>query len=356
VIIYAAGNSPNLPEYWFYGNTVCLKFDQSCWVYYRVMPDGSLEPQSGVTGVLKIIDKSEALMRWAVRVALARTKKLLVEGGYVGEDAKRLYESVLDDILDRARKADKEELESAGECGHAAHAWIESLIKSILSGDEDRRLELFAKLPEDERAANGCIAAVEWMWKHNVRWISTERKIFSLLYGYAGTADGLAVCDSCGDRSCCPVDFHDHLSLIDWKTSNYLYNTYLAQAACYQQAIEEETGDKIIDRWVIRLGKDDAEFDPWRFGPETFDYFFQFFLRALDLYKIVHKVDDIVSEFKADRTKVKRALAKEIRDAEYAVKCLDADEYKGVRKKKCNGTDYPCEACAKKYLDNHPSP
>jgi hypothetical protein len=356
--IYAAGTSPNLPEYTFnYNPPVRLLFDESCWTYYRVCPDGTLEPCWGVTGVLKIIDKSEALMRWAVRTALARTKKLLMDGGYVylDGDTKTLYESVLDDIITRAKKADREELEAAGEIGHVAHAWVENVIKSILTNDEDRRLELFAKLPVDERAANACIAAIEWMFKHNVRWISTERKVFSLQYGYAGTCDGMAWVDSCDDPLCCPTAFKDRKSLIDWKTSNSLYVTYLMQAACYQHAHQEETGEKIEDRWIIRLGKDDAEFDPWHVeGEALFHEDMNGFLCALALYKSVHSIEDRVAAFRAVRVAARREIAKIARDAGYAVKCLDADKYKGVRRKKgCNDTEKMCLKCEEIYAQKH---
>jgi hypothetical protein len=357
VIIHAPGTSPNLPEYLFdYDPPVKLVFDQSVWTYYRVMPDGSLEPQNGCTGVLKIIDRSEPLMRWAVKTALVRTRKLLIEGGYVGEDAKKLYESVLDDILEHARKADREELESAGEIGHQSHAWVENVIKTILSGAESRRLELFAKLPTDERAANACIAAIVWMCEHNVQWISTERKVFSLQHGYAGTMDGMARVSACTDRTCCPVDFVDRLSLVDWKTSNYLYITYLMQAACYQYAFQEEKNEKIEDRWIIRLGKDDAEFEPWHVeGEKNFNEDFHGFLCALALYKSVHGIEDRVAAFKAGRVAAKRAIAKGIRDAEHAICCPESAEYKGVRKKKgCNDTEKVCEACTKIYIDRHP--
>jgi hypothetical protein len=356
ITVYAAGTSPNLPEYTFnYNPPVRLVFDQSVWTYYKILTDGSLEAQNGVTGVLKIIDKSEALMRWAVKTALARTKKLLMEGGYVGEDAKKLFETTLNSILSQAKKADREDLEAAGEIGHEAHAWIESVIKSVLAGDEDRRLELFAKLPVDERAANACIAAIVWMSEHNVRWISTERKVFSLQHGYAGTMDGLATVDSCSDRTCCPVDFCNRLSLVDWKTSNFLYVTYLMQAACYQHAHQEETGEKIEDRWIIRLGKDDAEFEPWHIeGEKDFYEDFHGFLCALALYKSVHNIDDRVAAFKAKRTAARRAFAKELRDIGYAIKCLDVDEYKGVRKKKgCNGTEKMCQKCEEIYAERH---
>lgn len=357
IIIYAAGSEPNLPEYSFYNNTVRLRFDQSCWTYFRIMPDGSLVAQSGVTGVVKIIDKSAPLMAWAVRMAMEKLKRLLVEGGYIagdGHDSKLLFEGILDEIITVAKKADKEELEAAGETGHIAHDWIEQLINSILSGNENRRLELLAKLPTNERAANACIAAVGWMAEHNVRWTSTERKVFSLFYGYAGTMDGLARVDSCADAACCPHEFKDRLTLVDWKTSNALHIEYLLQTAAYQQAYQEETGEKIEDRWVIRLGKEDAaEFDPWHTeGNGPFQKDLEGFLNALALYRSLHKIEDRIS----DINEQKRAQAREILAAERAVRCLDADKYKGVRKKKgCNGTDIMCETCTDTYQKHNES-
>jgi len=320
------------------------------------MPDGTFEPQSGVTGVVKIIDKSQPLMSWAVKKAMEKLKRLLLTGNYVGENSPPLLEPILDEIIAQAKKADKEELETAGEIGHTAHDWIEQFIKSVLAGNEERRQELLAKMPTDERAANACIAAIEWMVRHNVRWISTERKCYSLLYGYAGTMDGLARVDSCTDPSCCPHQFKDRLTIVDWKTSNALYIEYCMQTAAYQQSYQEETGETIDDRWIIRLGKDDAKFDPWHIeGKALFDEDFHGFLNALALYKSVHSIEDRMGAVRTAKTAERKRVAREIKDAENAIRCPDADEYKGIRKKKgCAGLEKMCVACSKIYLDKHP--
>src|ERR1017187_10066145 len=114
MIIYAPGTEPNMPEYFFYNGTVCLRFDKSCWTYFRIMPDGSLVAQNGVTGIVKIIDKSAPLMAWAVRKAMEKLKYLLMKGGYVGDILPQiLFEEILDDIIAKAKKADREELEKA---------------------------------------------------------------------------------------------------------------------------------------------------------------------------------------------------------------------------------------------------
>ena len=312
------------------------------------MPDGSRRKFAGVTGTCHIIDKSEVLIRWAVKVAMAKAKALLISGKFVGEDATSiLFESTLDDIIKEAKKADKEELDAAAEIGHIAHDWIESYIGAILRDDSERRLELLAKLPEDERAASACVAAIHWMVEHDVRWIATERRCCSREHEYAGTMDGLAFVSSCDDHSCCPASFVDRLTLVDWKTSNYLYIEYLLQTAAYQHAHEEETGETIEDRWVIRLGKEDAEFDPWHVDGRTlYDEDFTAFVRALDLSRSVagirQRIDEITEAKKAARHEI---LVEEKRQKNLLA-CPLSSEYKGVRVKKgCNGTEVLCKKC-----------
>lgn len=359
MILYAAGHSPNNPVFLFYGGTEKLTFVPEEWRYYRHMPDGSLDPQDGVTGIVKLITPSKPLMVWAVKLALARTKKLLIEWGYVGDyggQFKALYESQLDAILKLAAQADDDALEDAGDVGTEAHDWIEKVIKTILSGQEERRHELFAKLPLDERAENAAIAACDWMVRHNVRWICTERKCFSRKYGYAGTMDGLAWVDSCDDPSCCPNPFKNRKSVIDWKSSNSLRVGYLWQAAAYRQAYIEETGEEIIDTWILRLDKETAEFDPWHMeGQAPYHEDLKGFLLCLETHRAMERAEDRVSHIRSDRTAMRRAAAKVLRDAAYAIKCLDADKYMGKKLKKgCNGTDKMCEACTKRFVDNHP--
>ena len=352
----------DLPSYSFYGGTVTLLFDKSSWKYYKVEADGFRTAQYGVTNILKIIDKSEVLIPWALKRSMEKLKRLLKEKGYVTgyletkeptDTVNILFEEILDDIIAQAKKAPREILEDAGEVGHqAAHDWVERYIKAILEDQEEKRLELLSKLPSDERAANACIAALSWMHEHDVKWIQTERKCYSRKHGYAGTADGLARVSSCSNKECCPTTFKDRLTLVDWKTSNYLYLEYVFQTAAYQQAIEEETGEQIEDIWIIRLGKEDGEFEPWHISDTGFisDALLGF-LNALNLYKSVQSIENRISDIKD----AKRAREKEKVMQERQIRCLDSATYKGVRKKRgCNGQDKMCSTCSTIYLDKHP--
>lgn len=356
LIIFADGHG-DLPEYSFYGGSVKLVFDRASWKYYKVETDGSRTAQYGVTSVLKIIDKSEVLIPWALKRAMLKLKKLLMEKGYVANEdtlsiGNILFEEVLDDIIAQAKKASREELEDAGEVGHQAHSWIESYILAILTDNENRRLELLSKLPEDERAASCVLAALAWMSEHNVRWLATERKCYSLKHSVAGTMDGLAIVDSCTNTECCPIPFKDRKSLTDWKSSNGLYISYIFQAAIYKEAYQEETGELIEDIWIIRLDKVSGEFDPWHISNETFISEARAgFLNALNLYKSVHQIETRIDGIKDAKRQRLKAVKLAVKEAALMVKCKSADKYKGIRAPKCNGGN-PCETCLKIYAKN----
>lgn len=335
--------------YSFYNGEVTLRYDKKAHVYLLVTPEGTLEPQDGVTDTVHIIDKSYALVPWGCKMMeqklLATAKPAQGDSGlYFFNDAS------LSKWIQEGKSAHLEKLEEAGNIGHIAHEWIERYIKAVLSNNQSLVHELLAKLPEDERAANCCQAALDWMQKHNVRWISTERKVYSRTYKYAGTLDGMCLTDSCGG-TCCPVPFKDHLTLADWKTSNYLYLEYLLQTSAYQQAHEEEKPDEIIDdRWIIRLGKLDAEFDPWHVDRVFYPKHFLAFRNALDLSRSVKSIENDLQSAKDERTKIRKELERQEKEAALKIACKNSGHYKGTRKPTCNGGN-PCESCLKRYSE-----
>lgn len=353
--LYAPGANPNLPRYSFYGGAETLVFDESCWTYYRVMPDASLVPQDGVTSVLhKTIDRSEPIANWSIKRAMVKLKKLMLERNLVAMEDREplpLFETILDEVIDSAKHAAREELEQAGDIGTKAHAHLELIVKAILSDNRPRLEELLAKYPEPESAENCVVAALSWSCAHSVKWLASERKCFSRIYGVAGTMDGLARVSSCGLPECCPNPFVDRLSLIDFKSSNGLWPSFCMQAAIYAAMYAEETGEKVEDRWILRLDKERAEFEPWHIeGDEKLQQDLTGYLNALAHYRSLRVVEDRID----DAAKHKRAVAKETLAAERAVQCPDAARYKGMRKKKgCNGTDVMCETCNTKYRERN---
>jgi hypothetical protein len=305
-------------SYWFYNKTVELRFNVSDHKYYRVMELGNLVEQLGVTNTCHIIDRSVALTPWAAKKVAEKAIRLIP---LAADNPLMLAPLSLADfttLMMKAKTAPKDILIEAGDIGHLAHKCLEESIQHALDHDPEHIVRVLINLPEDEKARACACAGFDWMSRHNVRWIKTETKIYSKEYEYAGTLDGLAICDSCDDLSCCAKPFKNHRSLIDWKSSNYLYIEYLFQTAAYLGAEVEEFLEPIDDRWILRLGKNEEEagkFEPWYLGPETYPEDFAGFLACLRLTKLVNSVNDRVKEMKAavrEAKKIQRAQQKEI--------------------------------------------
>ena len=341
-----------------YNNTMVLRFSPKAWLYLLESSDGGLVPVDGVTNTLKIVDKSAALIGWSTRLFLDTAIKLAGDwrrGDFIEAEWNDFVAT-----MTYAKDEHKRVLEAAGDTGHSAHAFVESLVKATMADDEVRRLEVLAKFPEDERATNAAIAAVAFFADHNVRYISAEQRVFSREWLVAGTMDGDILIDSC-DRTECPCQafapFTNKRVCLDLKTSNQIVPTYFAQAAFYRKAKTEEFPDVNFDGTVIlRLGKDDAqEFEPWfSFGEYSQTMHLTFFKRCLDLKKSVQGVEADMKEVnEARREKIKAAKTAAKLESD-KIRCPKADEYKGTRKSKCLPDGSQCQACQKIYEEKHP--
>ena len=173
----------------------------------------------------------------------------------------------------------------------------------------------------DERAVRAVKAALRWMKAHHVEWLKTEEKVYSKAYDFAGTMDGLAYVDSCSDPACCTEEFKHSLCLIDFKTSNQLKDEYCLQTAAYQQALHEEHGTIIDNRWLLRLGKNEEEagkFETWRLPAGTFAEDLSGFIACLNLVRLTESISERMKNQKSKIHAVKKeqketakALAKE---------------------------------------------
>jgi hypothetical protein len=346
-------------EYKFYDGTVTLRYDPKDHVYLLVLPDGTLERQDGVTTICHILDKSNVLIPWACKMM---SQKILATIPSIEELKALSYDSFTEKV-NSAKSAHKEKLEDAGYVGNVAHAWIENYIKLRLEHDgaadhtvraiADTKLEtLLANFPAEPRAKNACVAALDWMTRHQVKWLGTERKIYSRSSKYAGTMDGSCFASSCSDKLCCPEAFTDRFTIVDWKTSNNLYIEYILQISAYKHAYEEETGEFFQDGWVIRLGKEDGEFQAWHVPLVLLSNLGHLaFERALLLSRTMSAVEEVVDEMKNVYKAARKAEKKAAKEADLTKQCKGAARYKGIRKPNCNGGK-PCEACLAKY-DEH---
>lgn len=188
----------------------------------------------GVTGACGVINKP-ALMPWVAKTCHDYLIANLKPG--IGLD-----EIQIADLADEMKKSYRKKSSSAANTGTLAHNYLEGAIKYKLGVND-----LPPKKPVNVEALNAISAYAEFAKHYEIEYIESEPKVYSKLYGYAGTLD--LDCIINGKR--CIVDF---------KTSNGIYPEAFLQTAAYQQARQEEFGIKYDERWIIRIGKD-GEFE-----------------------------------------------------------------------------------------------
>ena len=166
---------------------------------------GNGEILLSVTAATGVVDKSAALIGWAVRLG----KEYLLAKIDNGEQI-----TVLD--INEAANLHRIKKEEAGNIGDKIHAWVNEWI----AGQNPA-------MPEEEKVRNGAMAFLQFQKENKVKWIENK------------------------------------LALIDFKSSNAIYKEYGLQVAGYQIAYEEETKKKIKYRLIIKFGKDTGDFE-WR--------------------------------------------------------------------------------------------
>ncbi len=208
-----------------YNDTVELIFTEKNHSYTA---DG--EPVDGVTTPLSIISK-KGLLYWAVD----KTIEFLNKSWDITEDYDEISKS---EVLDMARFAHRRSLKSAANIGTLTHGWIEGFIKNTLKGEKA------PLLPKNEVAKRACKLFYNWYKKYKVKFLFSEKKVYSKKYKYAGTAD--LGCEINGRKL-----------IGDVKTSTGIYPEMYLQTGAYQLALEEEfPGEKWDGNFIIRCGKD----------------------------------------------------------------------------------------------------
>src|ERR1035437_3963296 len=151
------------------------------------------KPTGGsVTGILGMYDKSGALVTWATELY----REFLLEIGVGKITEEHIYEGC---ELHAVRK------QEAADFGSKIHDWIEQYIKK---GD--------LEMPEDKEVQIGVNAFLDWIKENKVVFKSSERAVYSKKHDFIGTLDAEA-------------RVNGNLCLIDFKSSNGLYNTYNMQ-------------------------------------------------------------------------------------------------------------------------------
>lgn len=239
-----------------YGGEVTLTFDPDAHCYRWVEKN---MPVDGVTSILKVLDKP-ALVQWAANMAVGH----IVEGvNDIGLE--HIDDTSFEELCTEAKTAHRKLSKSAADIGSEVHRFAERAL-----------IEQRVMLPENPQSRKGAEAFMGWLHAHNIRPISVERIIFSRTWYYAGTCDFFGHVDG-------------QLCVLDLKTSSGLYLEMPLQLAAYAIALEEETGERIENGWIIQLDKKTGKPKPYPI-PLTRD--------VKDAFLRVREAEDAVSKLK----------------------------------------------------------
>lgn len=217
-----------------YGGKVIHRFHTKGHQHW-VSKDGGKKfvRKTGVTSYLNIKDKSTPLLKWSQGMTLDFLMDTLARGGVI--DELKAIEAVIQHEL---------YLQESTDIGKEIHSWCEFYIRHQL---KEKGYEKMPSVPEYPEAITGVNAFLSWIDEHKVKFLSTERAVYSMRYDYIGIMDFEAVIDGLH----CMGDF---------KSSNGLYNSVRMQTAAYAAADEEQrASDKKFKgydgRYALRLNK-----------------------------------------------------------------------------------------------------
>lgn len=238
-----------------YKGKITILFDERIWMGKKIHGFKHLDGRKipSVTSATGKIDKSNALMPWAVKMA----------GIYIVENFDPKKIKTKDDIsllVDIAKKEWRRIKEEAADIGTEIHKWAEQWIKGKK-----------VAIPEDERARNGVIAFMKWIKeKEKIKITATEQFVYSKKYDYAGIMDWEGKDDG-------------ELVIGDFKSSKGIYKEMRYQLAGYWNAREEETEKKYKKGYIVKFGKEDGEFDVLEISRQEYLKDLKAFLGALQI-------------------------------------------------------------------------
>lgn len=211
-----------------YGGKIQHYITKAHW--HMISKDGgkTFKRKGGVTGIIGIVDKSKPLGIWQQGMTLDFLLDTLAQG--ISIDVDKAIEAVIQHELF---------LEKTIDIGHEIHEWCEFYIRHQL---KQKGFEKMPEIPNSPEAIRGVNSFLAWIDEHKVKFLSTERPVYSMKYDYVGVMDFEAVIDG---KHC----------MGDFKSSAGLYPAVRMQTAAYAMADMEESGKSYDGRFALRLSK-----------------------------------------------------------------------------------------------------
>jgi len=223
---------------------------------------------SGVTTVLGVLAKP-ALIGWAARMAVEYIKESTkVEDGFTESFEEAEWES----ILDLAKNAHAQKRDKAADRGTDVHALVEEYVKECIEEHSG-----YPRVGFPDKSDKMFYAFVEWAQDNNIKFIASEKKIFSKKLFCAGTVD--LVFEKDGRKY-----------VGDVKTMKKLWDrTPFFQCAGYMLMLEE-MGEKFDGSCIINISKETNKLTAYY--TENHDRDKECFLAALKLYRNLKDINE----------------------------------------------------------------
>lgn len=231
---------------------------------FTVKVDGG-ESRSGIlsaTGVTKFLDKSEALLPWAVGLVGSH-----VTSTFDGRTGSSFSKEEIFMVVGEAIRKPEEAKIAGGKTGDLIHEFAHNFAKADIARTIPPKIPYadIAKLPEEEKnkVLNGINAFLEFYNSHDVEFVEMEKLVYynSLLAGdtkegedvieYLGIIDLLAKVDS-------------KFGIWDYKTGKRVYTDQRYQLSCYLKAWNANPDNKkrkCVESGVLSFSKDTGEFN-----------------------------------------------------------------------------------------------
>jgi hypothetical protein len=214
---------------------------------------------TGVTSILKILSKGDAITQWAANQA---AESFATQVQKWMNDGRGSFD--LGILKDSARYAWKGNRDGAGKFGKNVHKAIENWIKkepiSTLTPEETTAYENFKT----------------WATLYNVKFLMSEKAVYSKTFWYAGTIDVV-------------MEMDGKVWVGDIKTSASIYPDFFLQTAAYQNALVERGFDRPIEGNVVINVRKNGTLDVKKsYGYERN---LEGFLSALKVYRIRQELE-----------------------------------------------------------------
>jgi hypothetical protein len=251
---------PDKQEFSLYNGEVILTFAEKSHRYKVSDSGGKPVHCPSVTTILNVLAKP-ALVEWGVKCACNYVEdnlKLLISGdSFSVQDVFK--------IVTAARTAHDRTRQEAADIGTSVHDWLAaSWLFTLGRGPQP-------EIPKDEKVQNCIEAATDWFVQHKIRPLKIEEAQYSRIHKFCGRPDFIGYID-------------DTLSVLDYKSTKFIYPEVALQMTAYGYMHEEEFGENPATRWALRLDKETGEFEARKYSPETFNLDWETFKACFLIY------------------------------------------------------------------------